>query len=500
MKFRVPFLLLGLLVHLAPRASGAEAITNRAGLQAALRAQLSQERFAAAAWGVKIVSLDSGETLFEHDAHKLLKPASNAKLFTSAAILDRLGPDFRIKTSIYAATRPEKSGTLKGDLILYGRGDPCFAERFNGGSYSNILKPVVDAIAAAGIKQIKGDLVGDESCFRGPPFGTQWTWDDLQQYYGAEFSALSVQDNVVDLIVKPGDRVGAPCEIVTLPDTAYLAFSNRTVTVEADSRRRVSIYRPVGENVVYVSGWMPLGGSNLVDAVSVHDPARWFVTLLKEALTRRGIRVNGEARTMNWLDRQVTPLVLDELVELGAVQSAPLQMILSRTMKPSQNLYAQLLLLQLGSHWTMPPMPEQTTEEVGLAETSTFLKKIGIRDGDVLLEEGSGLSRGTLVTPNSIIALLLHMRGHEHFETFRDSLPVAGVDGTLRNRMRNTAAAGNARAKTGTIRHVNTLSGYLTNKAGENLVFSLLLNNYDGDAARAALDKIVVTLADYDPR
>lgn len=500
MKFRVPFLLLGLLVHLAPRASGAEAITNRAGLQAALRAQLSQERFAAAAWGVKIVSLDSGETLFEHDAHKLLKPASNAKLFTSAAILDRLGPDFRIKTSIYAATRPEKSGTLKGDLILYGRGDPCFAERFNGGSYSNILKPVVDAIAAAGIKQIQGDLVGDESCFRGPPFGTQWTWDDLQQYYGAEFSALTVQDNVVDLIVKPGDRVGAPCEIVTLPDTTCLAFSNRTVTVEADSRRRVSIYRPVGENLVYVSGWMPLGGSNLVDAVSVHGPARWFVTLLKEALTRRGIRVNGEARTMNWLDRQVTPLILDELVELGAVQSAPLRTILSRTMKPSQNLYAHLLLLQLGSHWTTPPMPEQTTEEVGLAETSTFLKKIGIRDGDVLLEEGSGLSRGTLVTPNSIIALLRHMRGHEHFETFRDSLPVAGVDGTLRNRMRNTAAAGNARAKTGTIRHVNTLSGYLTNKAGENLVFSLLLNNYDGDAARAALDKIVVTLADYDPR
>ena len=492
--------LLGLFIQIASPVANAETFTNRADLQSTLRAHLAQERFAAAAWGVKVISLDSGETIFEHDAHKLLKPASNAKLFTGAAILDRLGPDFRIKTSIYAAARPEKSGTLKGDLILYGRGDPCFAERFNGGSYSNILKPVVDAIAAAGIKQIKGDLVGDESYFRGPPFGTQWTWDDLQQYYGAEFSALTVQDNVVDLILQPGDRIGAPCEIVTLPNTTYLAFSNRTVTVEADSRRRVSIYRPVGENVVYVSGWMPLGGSNLVDAVSVHDPARWFVTLLKEALARRGIKVTGEARTMNWLDRQISPLILDDLVELGFVQSAPLRTILSRMMKPSQNLYAHLLLLQLGSHWTTPPMPEQTTEDVGLSEMAAFLKKSGVREGDALLEEGSGLSRGTLVTPNSIIALLRHMRGHEHFETFRASLPVAGVDGTLRNRMRNTAAAGNVRAKTGTLRYVNTLSGYLTNKVGENLAFSLLLNNYDGDAARAALDKLVVTLADHDPR
>ena len=475
-------------------------ITNLSALQATLTNHLAQERFAAAAWGVKIVSLDSGQTLFEHNANKLLKPASNAKLFTGAAALDRFGPDFRIKTSLYSTARPEKSGTLRGDLIVYGRGDPCFAERFNGGSYSNILKPVVDAIAAAGIKQIKGDLVGDESYFRGPPFGTQWTWDDLQQYYGAESSALTVQDNVVDLILKPGERVGAPCEIVTLPATGFLAFSNRTVTVEADSRRRISIYRPVGENIVYLSGWMPLGGSNLVDAVSVHRPAAWFVTLLKEALVRRGIRVTGEARSVDWLDRQVAPLVLDELVELGFVQSAPLRTILTRMMKPSQNLYAHLLLLQLGSHWRTPPMPEQTTEDVGLAEMNTFLKTAGVRDGEVLLEEGSGLSRGALVTPNSIIALLKHMRGHELFEHYRDSLPVAGVDGTLRNRMRGTAAAGNVRAKTGTLRYVNSLSGYLTNQAGENLAFSLVLNNYDGDAARAALDKIAVTLAEFDPR
>jgi serine-type D-Ala-D-Ala carboxypeptidase/endopeptidase (penicillin-binding protein 4) len=477
-------------------ASPAGAFTNLATLRSNLTAHLDQPRFAAAAWGVKIIWADTGETVFERDAHKLLKPASNAKLYTAALALERLGPEFRIKTSLYSAVRPDKSGTLRGDLIVFGRGDPCFAERFNGGSYSNILKPVVDAIAAAGIQQIKGDLVGDENYFRGPPFGTQWTWDDLQQYYGAEVSALTVQDNVVDLVVKPGPRVGAPCEIVTRPATTYLSFTNRTVTVEAESRRRVSIYRPVGENVVHFSGWMPEGGSNMIDAVSVHRPALWFVTLLKEALVRRGIRVTGQPRAVDWLERQNAPLNYDELVEIGTTSSAPLRTILSRMMKPSQNLYAQLLLLQAGSHWTTPPLPEQTTEDVGLAELKEFLKKAGVRENEVLLEDGAGLSRGSLVTANATVALLQFMRQHTNFATFRDALPVAGVDGTLRNRFRNTAAAGNARAKTGTLRYVNTLSGYMTNRAGENLVFSLMLNNYDGDAARAALDKIVVTLAE----
>lgn len=500
MKSLASFLLLCVVSQFAPPAAGSETNASRRELQAALRAHITQDRFAAAAWGVKVISLDSGETIFEHDAHKLLKPASNAKLFSGAAVLDRLGPDFRIKTSIYAASRPEKSGTLKGDLIVYGRGDPCFAERFNSGNYNTILKSVVDAIAAAGIKHIKGNLIGDESYFSGPPFGTQWTWDDLQQYYGAEFSALTLQDNVVDLVVKPGERVGAPCEIVTLPATSYLIVSNRTVTVEPDSRRRISIYRPVGENVVYFSGWMPINGSNLIDAVSVHDPARWFVTMLKDALAQKGIKVTGQVRTMNWLDRRISPLELDELVELGSVESAPLRTIVSRMMKPSQNLYAHLLFLQLGTHWTTPPMPEQTTEDVAVNEMNVFLKKAGVPYGDVLLEEGSGLSRGTLVTPNSIVALLRYMRGHEHFETFLGSLPVAGVDGTLRNRMRDTPAAGNVRAKTGTLRYMNTLSGYLTNKAGENLAFSLMLNNYDGNGARTALDKIAITLAEHDPR
>ena len=470
-------------------------------LQARLRDHLNQPRFASAIWGVKIASLDSGKTLFEENAGKLLKPASNAKLYTAALALDRLGPDYRIRTSLYAVARPDKAGILRGDLIVYGRGDPSMAERFNNGSYAAILQPLVDALAGAGVKRIKGDLVGDESFFRGPPFGTQWTWDDLQQYYGAEASALTLQDNVVDLVFKPGARIGAPCGIITLPATGYLSFSNRSITMEAGAQPAISLYRPIGENTVYVSGWMPLNGSNVFDAVSVHRPALWFVTLFKDALARRGIVVEGKLRSIDWLDRQIAPADFKRMVELGSVPSRPLAEILAKMMKPSQNLYAHLLLLQVGAHSQRPNAGMlETTEDLGLAELKRFLGEAGIQEGDVRLEEGSGLSRGALVTPNATVELLRFMHRHRLAATFREALPEAGVDGTLRNRMKGTPAFRNVRAKTGTLRYVNTLSGYVTTAAGEPLVFSLMLNNYDGPGARAALDAIVVMLAELNAR
>jgi D-alanyl-D-alanine carboxypeptidase/D-alanyl-D-alanine-endopeptidase (penicillin-binding protein 4) len=270
--------------------------------------------------------------------------------------------------------------------------------------------------------------------------------------------------------------------------------------MEAGSRRRLSLYRPVGENIVHLSGWMPVDGSNYVDAVSVHRPALWFVTLLKEALAKRGIRLSGKVRAVDWLEREVKPIDLSKLVELGSVSSRPLSEIVKRMMKPSQNLYAHLLLLQVGARSAPASTPWQTTEDAGMIALGQFLQQASIPKSSVLLEEGSGLSRGALVTPDSTIELIKFMARHRHAIPFRESLPVAGVDGTLRNRMKGTAAAGNARAKTGTLRYVNTLSGYVTSKAGENLAFSLMLNNYSGDDARAALDRIVVTLAEMEFR
>ncbi len=467
-------------------------------LQARLSNHLAHPKFDAAAWGVKVVSLDSGKTLFEQNAQKLLKPASNAKLYTGALVLDRLGPGFRIKTSLLAAARPDKSGTVRGDLVVFGRGDPTFAARFRDGSHTNLLLPLADALAAAGVKRIQGDLVGDESFFRGPPTGSQWAADDLQYYYGAEVSALTVEDNTVDLVFRPGSVVGAPCRITTLPATDYLRFDNRTRTVGRGGARDISIYRPLGENTVVVTGQLPLGGTNWIDAVTVHRPALWFVRLLKEELTRRGIRVAGGLRALNWLDRDARPAT--NLVEIASVQSPPLAEILPKMLKPSQNLYAQLLLLQAGTLRHHATNAAMTTEDLGLAELRDFLAAAGIDRREVLLEDGSGLSRGTILTPNATVALLRFMHQHRHAELFRDSLPLAGVDGTLRSRFKGSAAFQNVRAKTGTLRHVNTLSGYVTTKAGEALAFSFMLNNYEATTARKDLDVLAVLLAEWEGR
>lgn len=470
-------------------------------LQKRLAAHLDQPRFAAASWGVKIISLDTGAKLFERNAGKLLKPASNAKLFTGALALDRLGPDFRIGTSVHATAPPNAKGVVKGDLIVYGRGDPSFAARFNGGDYTKSLEPLVAALMNAGVKQVTGDLIGDESFFRGPPFGSGWTWDDLQEYYGAGVSALTVEDNTVDLVFKPGASVGDACLIVTKPGTSSLTFVNRTETAPPGSPRQINLYRPVGEGVVHVTGGLPLQSPAATNAITVPDPARWFMTLLKEALIRRGVKVAGRVRTVNSIDRDLAPVDRSQRVKLATVPSQPLSAILPQMMKPSQNLYAQLLLLQVGAQRQPDLAARTTTEEAGLAEMSRFLDEVGIRQGEVLLQEGSGLSRSALLTPDAIIALLRHLARHRHAEVFRESLPLAGVDGSLRRRMKGTAAEKNVRAKTGTLRYVNTLSGYVTTAAGEHLAFAILRNNYEHlDAktpAAADLDAIAVMLAEF---
>jgi len=510
-----------------------------ADLQQQLSNHISHPRFAAATWGVKVVSLDSGKTLFEQNAGKLFSPASNCKLYTVALALNELGGDYQIRTSLYALSKPDRSGVLKGDLIVYGRGDPTINARLNGGDIFRALQPLVAALTNAGVKRVAGDLIGDESFFHGPPYGSGWSWDDLNYYYGAEVSALTLNDNTLQVVAKPGVSNGAPCQLTLVPATSYVMLSNRTQTV-TNGRRDVNFYRPIEENVVYVTGQMPLGATNYADDVTMHNPAGMFVAFLREALMRNGIKVSGKTRTMNWLDRQVQPLDADKLIELGAVESLPMRDIAREVQKPSQNLYTDLVLAHVGASAqaegkssevasarsgakpsatnsesgssgngapkvNLPQLGRQeTSEDSGIRELREFLQKAGVARGDVFFEEGSGLSRNNLVTPNATIALLEFMSKHAEADAYLKSLPIAGVDGTLRNRMKNTPAAGNVRAKTGTLRWANSISGYVTTAAGERLVFSVMLNRYSASdtehSARGEIDKVAVMLAEFSGR
>ena len=480
-------------------------------LRARLTSHISQARFGSAAWGVKVVSLDTGKTIFDHNSQKYFSPASNAKLYTAALALERLGVNHRIRTSLYSTARPDAAGVLKGDLIVYGRGDPTMAARLNSGDYFKGIEPLIAQLVNAGVKRVEGDLVGDESYFSGPPFGSGWEWDDLQAYYGAEVSALTIGDNALDLFVKPAERPGLPCRITTGPPTSFVTLINRTQTSVKGSESRIVVYRPVAENIIYVSGRLSIDNNGYYTSVAVHNPAGLFVSLLKDALERRGIVVAGRTRVIDWKYREVTPLDQKRLIEIGHVESMPVADLVRETLKPSQNLYAQLLLLQVAANSnsnvpenggnekgvridpTMKTEPADansertTTEETGIELLNEFVDRIGVKKGDVLLEEGSGLSRRDVITPDATVVLLSYMDRSRLAETYKAALPIAGVDGTLQNRMKGTPAAGNVRAKTGSLRYVYTLSGYVTTAAGERLAFSIMLNNYYNAERAAAL-------------
>jgi D-alanyl-D-alanine carboxypeptidase/D-alanyl-D-alanine-endopeptidase (penicillin-binding protein 4) len=476
-----------------------------------LRARISEilrnPELASAQMAVKIASLDTGRTLFVENGEKLLHPASNMKIYTVSAALDRLSPDFRFKTSAYALAAPDATGTIRGDLIIYGRGDPSFAASFNNGDYYKAIDDFAARIVAAGVRRVEGNIVGDESYFTGSHLGYGWEWDDLQWYYGAEVSALTVNDNSLDLFVRPGQNIGSQAVISTGPVTPLVTIINHVTTGARGTRRNITVVRPLGTNTLEVSGSVPLGldatDKGNVGSVAITNPALLFVYMLRSSLAAKGVTITGQSLVIDAHGRNGQPLQTSSLVEISSVQSPPLSVIAAQTLKPSQNLYTELILRSLGK-FVAPngtaSSAERTTTDDGIEAVKTFLRGAGIEPrSQVVMADGSGLSRHDYITANATLQLLTYMSTHRYASVFRDALPIAGVDGTLKSRMRGTPAAGNLRAKTGTINGVASLSGYVTTAAGERLVFSIILNNYpeESSSRRSFIDAIAVLLASF---
>jgi D-alanyl-D-alanine carboxypeptidase/D-alanyl-D-alanine-endopeptidase (penicillin-binding protein 4) len=443
-------------------------------------------------FAVKIASLDSGQIIFEQSANKFVRPASNMKLYTVATAIDRLTVDYHFITSVYAKEKPE-DGKIKGDLIIYGRGDPSISTRFNG-DYFKGINDLADRIVAAGVKRVKGDLVGDESYFNGSPIGSGWEWEDLTWSYGAPVSALSVNDNAIDLNIKPGATVGAAVNVTTGPANAsFITIVNRATTSPKELRSNLQIYRGLGANTVELTGTLPLGDAGFRGGVAIPNPPLAFVSMLRDALLKRGVKIDGQLRTVNHRSgisvlprmpagfNSPTGTINQFPIEITSWSSPAFAVIAAQTLKPSQNQYTEIILRTLGR--TQPQLNsetgrEQTDEEAGLAIVRSFLRQTGIADNEVALNDGSGLSRNDLISANATVQLLTYMAKHKYFAQFRDALPIAGVDGTLSSRMRGTPAEKNVRAKTGSLSSVASLSGYVTTAGGEHLVFSMMLNNY----------------------
>lgn len=448
-----------------------------ASLAGRIETFIAQPRFAHADFGISVVSLDSGKTLYAHNAGKLFVPASNAKLYTAALALSTLG-SAQIGTMLYATTAPGPDGTLDGDLILFGGGDPSLGD-------AQVSPDWADALARAllnrGIRRVHGDLIADATYFSGPPIGSGWEAGDLQTWYATPASALDAQGNIARVeVTRAGGRC---CAVDVEPGDAGLRVVN-LMRDDDGGRDTLILHRAPGSDVLYAAGSLPAGQATRALPVSVPDPALFAGNLLRDAMARQDISLDGRVRSLYWPQATWETAHAAGMETVASVPSAPLRTLVAHMLKDSDNLYAQVLLQQIGVRTSYTKScadraePPATSEGWGLCAMRAMLARIGIPDDSATFEEGSGLSRKDLVTPAATTTLLAWIVEQPFATDFENALPIAGVDGTLEHRFTGTSAADNLRAKTGTLTHAYALSGYMTDAQGRHLAFSLVLDHY----------------------
>jgi serine-type D-Ala-D-Ala carboxypeptidase/endopeptidase (penicillin-binding protein 4) len=451
---------------------------------------------------VMVVSLDRGDTLFSVNPDLPLAPASNMKLFSTAAALYYLGPEFRYSTYVLADGTLD-GGILHGDLVLFGTGDPSMSGRMLGGSLPP-LRALADTLLAQGITEVRGNLVGDGSFFDAEWLGRGWSPDNFGAAYSAPVGALSLSENIARIQVRPGPAVGTPARITTSPATHGMAVVNRTTTVAGGQTGIRFGYEPEG---LVISGRITLRHGGIERTIPIVDPVNFTVAAFRSVLEERGIRVTGEVRTVtepaaspvSFLGRAGTAAPGDEPQPrvLGIHLSPPLSELISVTNHVSQNLFAEALLKTVGR----VALGEGTFDAGGRAiqyflecEAQVDTTRLGIVDG-------SGLSPFNRVTARATIQLLDMMTRNPHWEAYLASLPEAGHSRPRGlQRMTGTAAERNLRAKTGTIRNVSALSGYVTAANGERIAFAIIANNLPAStwAAKRIEDGIGARIADFD--
>ena len=443
-------------------------------------------------WGIRVVNLADGSVVYTKNEDHFFVPASNTKLFSTALALTRLGPNYQFHTTVAADSGPDTEGVVHGDLRLIGGGDPNLSARILpykqdefGDNPVRALDEMVAQLVARGVRRVDGDIVGDDTRYVWEPYPDGWSADDAIWEYGAAVSALTLNDNAFSLHVRPGARVGDPAVLTVSPHVEELTIHNRTRTTEG-GEKKLTYRRIPGSKELVVGGVIPLLGPNEKTLLAVDDPALFAANALVDALAKAGVAVSGRARARH---RSAEDTAVEGTgVELARHDSLPLVEALRVVDKESQNLHAEIMLREVSRN-----AGAIGSRGSGLEELKLFLAEAGIAPKQYNFEDGSGLSRLTLVTPTSVSRLLVYMYGSKYRDEFVSLLPVAGEDGSLKKRFRE-AGHGAIHAKTGSLSHVTTLSGYMLPGSGKAYAFSILVNNFNGPTSevRAILDKIAV--------
>ena len=482
--------LLGLSISLVALESQPVEAQEVSELQADLSQMLDAYSWKDARWGVLVVSLDQSDTLFSESPDSALSPASNLKLLTTAAALRILGPDFRFQTYLLSDSNIAND-VLEGDLVLYGTGDPGISDLFFQ-EREDVLELLADQLEEAGVRTVTGDLVADASHLQGPLRPYSWDPEDLNDHFAAPISALSFNENVVSFRVTPSDRSGPRPEVHTIPESAGLDVHNLAITSPRGTRPHLSILREYPLDPIRIEGGIVLGARDAWRQMTVPSPPHFAASVFRNVLLERGIRILGNIRVVESPDKSVLTGITSPTHHerprvriLAKHTSPPLSEYISVINKRSNNLFAELVFRTMGRTHEGLGSPEASARAVSAA-----LTEIGVPMEGVIQLDGSGLAAGSRTSAGTFVNLLQRMAETETWDHYWASLPQAGTRRELR-RMYQTAAAGNLRAKTGTIEGVSALSGIVRSRDQERLAFSILLNGTPSTTRAKRVENLV---------
>jgi D-alanyl-D-alanine carboxypeptidase/D-alanyl-D-alanine-endopeptidase (penicillin-binding protein 4) len=448
---------------LTPQVQAQDAQVCDSNLAAAIDPIIHQEAFRRGHWGILVQTEQEQQTLYAQNAERLFVPASNAKLLTSAAILEALGADFRIRTSVYRLSAPSEETVLR----IAGRGDPSLRDRD--------LQTLAQQIRSQGITQVSL-LIGDDSYFQGDATNPTWEWEDVQAGYGTPVNSLILNENAIGITLTP-QTVGQPLRVdwIDPAEVGQWQVINRSITVEATAPEFVRVGRDLNQKVLYVEGQLRVGAELERAWVSIPQPAQYFLQRFGQILAANGIQVQQSLITNSPVE--------NEGEEIAAIESPTLAELLIEANQESVNLYAEALLRILGVQQmnvrNLNVANQRSSLETGLLAVESVLTQMGIDSESYALADASGLSRRNLISPDATVQTLQQMTRSPNAPIYRNTLPVAGISGTLQNRFQESPVQGRLQAKTGALTNAIALSGYLEPTNYPALVFSITVNQYN---------------------
>lgn len=469
--------------------SPASPVASADALRARVNALLAEPALAAGTWGIEVHSLRTGESLVDVGARRLLMPASTMKSVTLAVAADQLGWDFAFETRLVAGG-PIANGVLAGDLVIVGSGDPSLDDW--DGTASSVFASWAAQLKALGVRTITGRIVGDDHAVADSGFGRGWMWDDMAEDYSPPVSGLQFNQGVAKVLITPGASVGSPATLTTWPTFAPLRLTNAVTTTAAGSSASVDVAASPLSTTFNVTGHIAVDAPPVTRFTSVLTPTQYFVNAARAGLNAEGIDIRGEAVDIDGISDAPT---IDAAKAIITYRSQPLSVLASTLMQLSQNMYAETLLHTLGRL-----RGSAGTTDAGREVVRNVLGAWGIPSSELVMADGSGLSRYDLVTPGLLTSVLAHVFADPRLrESYLATLPVAGHPGMLERRMKGTRAEGNATAKTGSFTNARALAGFVTTRDGEPLAYALIANQYGIPTANIdrVMDAIVVALAEF---